>query len=133
MDNFIQKFHSGWAYLVLFILIITLLNSLVGWISKKEFTSKDQKIALFGLIFTHIQLLVGLVLYFIPFQKEKLLPTHNIDHPYVNILAVALITIGWVKHKKETTSEAKFKTITVLYGVGLMLIIARIPWHLLFV
>ena len=129
MYAFIQKFHSGWAYLALLLLVITVLNSVLGMVSKKEFSSKDRTIALLGLIFSHVQLLVGLVLYFLPEQK---LGVVNADHPYVNILAIILITIGWSKHKKATTSEAKFKTFSIFYGIGLLLILARIPWHLWF-
>ena len=65
MYNFVQKFHSGWAYLALLLLVFAVVNSLIGKSSKKEFTAKDRKIALFGLIATHIQLLVGLILYFV--------------------------------------------------------------------
>ena len=63
MYAFIQKFHSGWAYVALFLLVIAVVNSLIGWFSKKEFTVRDRKIALFGLIATHIQLLVKKVLH----------------------------------------------------------------------
>jgi hypothetical protein len=42
-----------------------LLTPLIGFTSKKEFTANDRKIALFGLIGSHVQLLVGLVLYFV--------------------------------------------------------------------
>jgi hypothetical protein len=37
-----------------------------------------------------------------------------------------LITIGWSKHKKLITSDAKFKTLRFFYGLGL-LILSRIP------
>jgi len=140
MDEFIQKFHSGWAYLALLLLVITVLNSVLGMVSKKEFSSKDRTIALLGLIFSHIQLLVGLVLYFIsPLGKAGLSEMCNaairltaLEHPLINIIAIVFITIGWSKHKKVTTSEAKFKTISIFYGIGLLLILARIPWHLWF-
>jgi hypothetical protein len=140
MDEFIQKFHSGWAYLALLLLVITVLNSVLGMVSKKEFSSKDRTIALLGLIFSHIQLLVGLVLYFIsPLGKAGLSEMSNaairltaLEHPLINIIAIVFITIGWSKHKKVTTSEAKFKTISIFYGIGLLLILARIPWHLWF-
>ena len=129
MYDFLQKFHSGWAYLALLLLVITVLNSVIGLTSKKEFTAKDRKIALFGLVFTHIQLLVGVALYFLPQQK---LGQSYADHPYVAILAIVLITIGWSKHKKAATSESKYKTIAIFYGLGLLLILARIPWQLWF-
>lgn len=138
MYNFIQKFHSGWAYLALLLLVLAVVNSLIGMTSKKEFTAKDRKIALFGLIATHIQLVVGLILYFVsPLGKDSLgnmkdaaLRLTSLEHPLINIIAIVLITVGWSKHKKATTSEAKFKSITVFYGLGLVLILARIPWKL---
>src|SRR6478752_1916136 len=103
MYDFIQKFHSGWAYLVLLILVVAVINSLLGFFGKREFTGKDRKIALFALIFTHIQLLVGLVTYFVsPLGKDSLgqmadanLVLISMEHPLVNIIAIVLITIGW--------------------------------------
>jgi hypothetical protein len=132
MYEFIQKFHSGWAYLALLLLVIVTLNSVLGMVSKKEFSSKDRTIALLGLIFSHVQLLVGLVLYFIsPLGKAGLSEMSNaairltaLEHPLINIIAIVFITIGW--------SKAKFKTISIFYGIGLLLILARIPWHLWF-
>ena len=140
MYNFIQKFHSGWAYLALLLLVVTVLNSVIGMITKKEFTAKDRKIALFGLIFTHVQLLVGLILYFVsPLGKASLgqisdasLRLTSLEHPLMNIIAIALITIGWSKHKKAATNEAKFKSIAIFYGIGLVFILAKLPWKLWF-
>lgn len=140
MYHFIQKFHSGWAYLAILILIIVVVNSFIGKSSNKEFTAKDRKIALFALISSHIQLLVGLVLYFIsPLgsavfgqMKEASLRLTSLEHPLINIIAIVLITIGWSKHKKAATNEAKFQSIAVFYGIGLALILSRIPWSLWF-
>jgi len=42
--------------------------------------------------------------------------------------AIVLITIGWSKHKKKTDDTSKFKTIAIFYGLGLLLILSRIPW-----
>jgi hypothetical protein len=137
---FLQKFHSGWAYLALLLLLIAVVNSLIGHFSKKEFTAKDRKIAIFGLIGTHTQLLVGLILYFVsPLgfavlgeMKDKAIRLTSLEHPLINLIAIALITIGWVKHKKLTTSESKFKTFSIYYTLGLLLILSRIPWSLWF-
>jgi hypothetical protein len=140
MYEFIQKFHSGWAFLTILVLVIAVVNSLLGKRSNKEFTSKDRKIALFALIGTHTQLLVGLVVYFssplglaaLGQMKEASLRLTSLEHPLINIIAIVLITIGWSKHKKATTSEAKFKSIAIFYGLGLVLILSRIPWSLWF-
>jgi hypothetical protein len=140
MYHFIQKFHSGWAYLALLLLVFAVVNSFMGMSSKRQFTAKDRKIALFGLIATHIQLVVGLILYFIsPLgsavfgqMKDAALRLTSLEHPLTNIIAIVLITIGWSKHKKGETNSAKFKSIAVFYGIGLALILSRIPWSLWF-
>jgi hypothetical protein len=138
--TFLQKFHSGWAYLALLLLIIAVVNSVIGLTSKKEFTPKDRKIAILGLIGTHMQLLVGLILYFVsPLgfnslgnMSDKALRLTSLEHPLTNVIAITLITIGWVKHKKLTTSESKFKTFSIYYSLGLLLILSKIPWQLWF-
>ena len=138
MYNFIQKFHSGWAYLALLVLVIAVINSLIGMFSKKEFTAKDRKIAIFALIGIHTQLLVGLILYFVsPLgfaslgqMADKALRLTSLEHPLINIIGITLITIGWSKHKKLSTSESKFKTFSIFYGLGLLLILSRIPWSM---
>lgn len=140
MYEFIQKFHSGWAYLVLLFLVLAVVNALIGFSSKKEFQSKDRKIALLALIFTHTQLLIGLFLYFVsPLGKAALgqmkdaaLRLTSLEHPLVNLIAIILITVGWSKHKKLADSSSKFKTFLIFYGLGLLLILSRIPWSLWF-
>jgi hypothetical protein len=140
MYEFIQKFHSGWAYLALLLLVVAVVNSLIGMASKKEFTAKDRKIAILGLIGTHTQLLIGLILYIVsPLgisslgqMSDKALRLTSLEHPLINIIAITLITIGWMKHKKLTTSESKYKTFSVYYGLGLVLILSRIPWSMWF-
>lgn len=142
MYHFIQKFHSGWAYLALLLLLFAIINSWLGMTSKKEFSPKDRKIALFGLIATHIQLVVGLILYFVSdlgfkqlsgaAMKIADLRLTVVEHPLINIIAIVLITIGWSRHKKATSNEAKFKSIALFYSIGLALILIRIPWHLWF-
>lgn len=140
MYTILQKFHSGWAYVALLVLVIAVVNAIIGLSSKKEFTAKDRKIALFGLISIHVQLLVGLVLYFVsPLglpafgnMADKALRLTSLEHPLINLIAIILITIGWSKHKKLTTNESKFKTFSIFYGLGLVLILSRIPWSLWF-
>lgn len=136
MYEIIQKFHSGWAYLTLLVLVIAVLNVVVGLVSKKEFVDKDRKIALLALITTHIQILVGIILYFVSpvglasfgQMSDKALRLTSLEHPLINIIAVVLITIGWSKHKKMESSETKFKTFSIFYSLGLLLILSRIPW-----
>ena len=136
-----KNVHSYWAYLVLTILIFAVINAILGLSKKKQFTDKDLRIGLFALIVSHIQLLIGLVWYFmspwfsalkedaVGVMKEKSLRLLAVEHPITMILAIVFITIGWSKHKKKTTDSAKFKTFAIFYGIGLLLILSKIPWN----
>jgi hypothetical protein len=132
--------HSYWAYLVVILLVIAVVNAIIGLTQKKQFTDKDLRIGLFTLIVSHIQLLIGLTWYFMsPYfsmltsntaevMKTKELRLLALEHPVMMILALVLITIGWSKHKKKTTDAAKFKTFVIFYGLGLVFILSKIPW-----
>ena len=136
--HILQKFHSGWAYLALLLLVIAVANAAIGKFSKKEFKPLDRKISLFGMLSIHIQLLVGLILYFVsPLgfaslgeMADKTVRMTSLEHPLINLIAIALITVGWSKHKKGLTNDAKFKSIAFFYSIGLLLILSRIPWKL---
>ncbi len=63
MYETIQFIHSYWAYLTLFLVVIATLNALKGVFTKGDFLNKDFRISLFALIVTHIQIVLGLILY----------------------------------------------------------------------
>lgn len=137
----LKTIHSYWAYLVLTVLIITVANAIYGLLKKKSFSDKDLRLGLFTLIFSHIQLLIGLGWYFSsPYFKalkangsevmgDAALRLLAIEHPIMMILATIIITIGWSKHKKKTEDHKKFKTFVIFYGIGLLLILSKIPWN----
>ena len=132
----IQSIHSTLAYAVLAVVAIAAINAFLGLSSKRNFTKNDRILSLVALILSHIQLLVGLVLWATsPLGKDAMSQMSNaamrltaVEHPLVNIIAIVLITIGWSKHKKEESSNGKFKKIGIFYALGLLLILSRIPW-----
>ena len=141
MYETILTVHSYLAYIVLAVLIVAVVNAIMGFSGNKLFTlEKDFRIGLFALIFAHLQLLVGLILYFISPSGLNAIKTLGmgglnsaarllaVEHPFVNILAVVLITIGWSRHKKILEAKGKFKTIAIFYGLGLLFFLSRIPW-----
>jgi hypothetical protein len=44
------------------------------------------------------------------------------------LIAVVLITIGYSKSKRANTAVEKFKPIKIFYLIGLIIILASIPW-----
>jgi len=140
----LKTIHSYWAYVALLILIIAVVNVLLAIAKKREFTDKDLRIGLFTLIANHIQLLIGFVVYFSgPYfelltgntsevMKNSEVRKLALEHPLTMIIAIALITIGWSRHKKKTEHSAKFATFLVFYGLALVLVLSMIPWNVWF-
>jgi Na+/H+-dicarboxylate symporter len=128
--------HSLWAYLVLSLVLLAVINAISGVSSKRDFKDKDLRLSLFALIVTHLQLIIGLGWYFMsPWyksMKESGINDGNrllaVEHPFFMILAIILMTIGWSKHKKKDSDNSKFKIIAIFYGLALVLILSRIPW-----
>lgn len=134
--------HSYWAYLVLLLLIVASVNALVGFSTGKEYGATNFRIALFTLIVTHIQLLIGLVLYFVsPYFRmfgeagmggvmgDSVLRLYLVEHPLMMIIAVVLVTMGYSKHKAKLTSKPKFKMLAIFYTLALVVMLSRIPWN----
>ncbi|NHF58801.1 hypothetical protein FK220_005585 [Flavobacteriaceae bacterium TP-CH-4] len=142
MYETIQAVHSYLAYIVLALLFLAVANALIGWMGNKIFNlNKDFRLSLFTLILSHIQLVVGLIVFFISPSGLKAIQTLGmgglnaparllaVEHPFINIVAIVLITIGWSRHKKFMEGKRKFKSIAIFYGLGLILILSRIPWN----
>jgi hypothetical protein len=135
-----KHIHSYWAYVVLAILVFAVGNAIRGIVQKNQFTDKDLRVGLFTLIVSHIQLLIGIAWYLMSpwfkllitdaatVMKTKEVRLLAVEHPITMIIAIGFITIGWSKHKNKTTDAAKFKTFAFFYGIGLLLILSRIPW-----
>ena len=140
MYSLIKTLDSYWSYLVLLVLIYTIFNALIRKIKGKDFESKDLRLSLFGLIFSHFQLLIGLVLYFVSpsfsnwsklgienIMKNSQMRLNLVEYPFTNIIAIILITMGWSLHKKQSEPGKKFLRIILFYSLGLLLLIIRIP------
>jgi len=138
----VQFIHSYWAYLVLIVLILATINALFKFFGDKEFDAKDFRISLFALITMHIQLLIGIILWFSKgyfdelsvgeIMKNDALRKLVVEHPTTMIIAVALVTIGYSKHKKKLVSKPKFKMLAMFYSIALALVLYMIPWNLWF-
>lgn len=135
----LQHLHSGLAYLALAALVIVMIYALIGSLGGREFTEKDRKLAMIGFILAHIQLLVGLILYFVSplgfslltgggAMGDKVARLTALEHPVINILAIIIISVGYIRAKKMTESRARFRSIYMMYAIGLVLILSRIPW-----
>ena len=61
----LKSTHSLTAYIVLVVLCFAVINAALGVWQKRKYEKKDLRINLFALIFTHLQVTLGLILYFV--------------------------------------------------------------------
>lgn len=128
--------HSGWRWVVLVLLLMAVVRTNVGWKTGQSFTEKDRKLVLFTMIAFHLQVLGGIILYFISpkvafvdgMMSIQLLRFFTVEHMLMMFVAMALITIGNAKVKKGVDDKSKFKSAAIFYTIGLIVVLASIPW-----
>lgn len=127
--------HSGLRWVALILLVYAVLNAM----SRKnsgEFSKKDKMVNLFAMVTLHIQLLLGLALYFTSgkvnfgsgWMKEDIYRFYGMEHFAGMLLAIVLVTIGYSKAKRVEAAVQKHKYTLTFYALGLLLILAFIPW-----
>lgn len=131
MYQILKSAHSGWRYLVLILLVIALIQALSGWLGKKPYTEGNRKLNVFTLISAHIQLLLGLILYFMNdwYKVDSSIALGRywkMEHISMMIFAVILITVGNARSKKGTDAVVKHRSVALYFGLALLLIIAAI-------
>lgn len=140
MYEILLRSHSGLRWVVL-ILVLAAIGRAVTNMSSGKFIGLDDKLSLFSLISAHIQLLLGLTLYFIsPFvkaameagmgeaMKSTVMRFWLVEHLTGMLIGITLITIGRIAAKKAATDKEKFKKIAIFFTLGLIIILATIPW-----
>ncbi|WP_257668543.1 hypothetical protein [Parapedobacter tibetensis] len=132
----IKHLHSMLAYVLLAGLIISILYALFAYLRNKPY---NRKMALLGLICAHIQLVVGLIIYFISplgikgasgeAMKIGIARLYFLEHPLIMLVAIILITVGYSRAKRLPTPKKQNASVWVFYLIGLVLMLSRIPWN----
>lgn len=135
--------HSLVRWIMLILLIMTVFRAYNGWKSNRTFTPGDKKLTLFTLIFSHVQLLIGFLLYMVSpivqsamsdmgaAMKDKMLRFWAVEHIMTMIIAIVIITIGHALAKRASNDTQRFKRIFTYFLAGLILILITIPWPFL--
>lgn len=132
--------HSGLRWVALFLLVYAIINAAMSQSSGK-YEKKDKMINLFAMVMLHIQLLIGLVLYFTSVKVQfvdgwmssdvagGMYRFYGLEHLLGMVVAIAVVTMGRSKaEKKLKGTRDKHRRIMISYGIGLLLILAMIPW-----
>jgi len=140
MYNILLSLHSIVRWLVLISLLIAIYKAYSGWSSNRSFSKSDNMMRIMAASFVHLQLLLGIWLYFVSpivnhflhhFSEavsEREVRFFGMEHVFMMLVAVVVITIGSSKAKKKTTDIEKFKTMAIWFSIGLFIILVSIPW-----
>lgn len=135
MHNFLVHLHSGLRWVALLLLVYAILNAISAR-NSNEYTKKDKMVNLFTMVSLHLQLVIGLVLYFTSQKrlfsegwiKNDMLRFYNLEHISLMIIAIALVTFARGKAERSSDVSVKHKKIRIWYTIALILILASIPW-----
>ncbi|WP_337045101.1 hypothetical protein [Emticicia sp. 17c] len=139
MYQIIQTTHSYLAALTLLLLLVATVNGIIGANSQKAFEQKDASINRFALMAVHTMFLLGLTLLVLSpkvqfsnlkaTMSDPFLRLYTIEHPFMNLIAVALVTIGFGRSKRAVGNGKKFKQTMIFFGLAFVIILSRIPWQ----
>ncbi|MDH5655415.1 MAG: cytochrome B [Spirochaetia bacterium] len=128
--------HSGIRWILLAALIAAVVTSFGGWKKNQEYGKNSKILHLSVLIITHLQMLLGLVLFFMAWgvkvdfsqMGNSMVRFFTVEHSFTMLAAVVLITLGYSRSKKISESALRFRKIFIFYFIALLLILLGIPW-----
>lgn len=136
MYNGLLHAHSGLRWVALILLVAAIINAAKSQ-SSGNYLKKDKMINLFAMVVLHVQLLIGLGLYFLSpkvqfvegWMKVSMYRFFGLEHILLMIVAIAVVTMGRSKaEKKLKGTRDKHRRILISYTIGLILILVSIPW-----
>lgn len=140
MYSFLLALHSFNRWSVLFFLAISLGYSLFALGRNRENPRIARILISVPTIFIHIQLVLGMVLYFkspvvraffSALGKNLSVPELSffaIFHSVTMIFSVILATIGSAKAKREKDFVERYRIVIAWFGSALLCILVAIPW-----
>ena len=140
MYSIVLALHSWVRWFVLASLFFAIFRAYKGWLSKNTFSRSDNSLRHWTATIAHIQLVLGLWLYFISpvidyflhhykdAVHQRAIRFFGMEHSVMMLTAIVVITIGSAKAKRTQTDTGKFKKMAIWFTVALVIILISIPW-----
>jgi len=132
--------HSWNRWLIIVAGVIVIAAAIKGLTAKSDYSPFQKRWSLIFLSSLHLQLLVGILMYFFispvtalalsdfgAAMKDSVLRFWAVEHTLVNIIAIALAQTGSILVKRISNSAGKHKRTLIWSGIALILILAMIP------
>ncbi len=127
--------HSILRWFALIAIVVAIVISFRGMRTEMNFGRSANRWSLFTLIAFHLQLVVGLALYFLGGwadqlgeMGDKLVRFYSLEHMVAMVLAIALVTVGRIRSKKGSSHNNKFRRLFWPYFIAFIIVMVNIPW-----
>jgi hypothetical protein len=143
MYSLVLGLHNTLRWVVLILGLYATIRALTGWYAKRDWKETDKRSGLFFTIAIDLQLLFGLLLYFVYSEwalkaiiskgmayvmGQSEFRFYAIEHAFYMVLGFVFAHLGSSLPKKVDDPQAKFKRASIWFGLAILLILAGIPW-----
>ena len=118
--------HSIIRWLLLTSLCYSIFVSVRKYIKRLSFSKLDNSLRHWTATIAHIQLMIGMVLYFKTGINHFFF--FKVLHISLMLLAIMIITIGSALCKRQEEDPKKFLLLLIFYGIALFVLFCAIPW-----
>lgn len=132
-STFLIFFHSLLRYGVLIAVAYAGIVHLLGFLRRSPILNGDRVMAIVAMVLSHVQLVIGLLLYFMGGwyavdASTKAGRFMKMEHIGTMIIAIALVTLGRSLSKRAKVERIKQRHVAVFYLIALLLMLWAIPW-----
>lgn len=120
MNYFILMTHSGWRYVIVILLMLTLVKMLIGWLGKQKWNNLDSRLLLALRWAVYFQVILGALLYILEQYWTEMRFTG--EHVIVMLLAVGGVEFAAARAKKVADDAGKFKFAAIGLAIAFVLI-----------
>lgn len=133
--------HSWLRWLVLAAGLFALVRSLGGWGGRRGWTQADDGAGRLFTISLDLQVLIGLLLYFIlsplmagvrehigEAMRNDAMRYWLVEHPFGMLVALVLAHVGRARIRKTPDAQRKHRRAVIFYGLALLAAAASLPW-----
>ena len=133
--------HSWLRWVVLIAAAVAVARAIGGALGRRSWSGADERIGRVFTISLDIQILLGLILYFLlsPITRAAMgdfgaamgssgLRFWAVEHAFGVIVAVALAHVGRARTRKLADDVARHRVAAICYGLALLALLISVPW-----
>jgi hypothetical protein len=140
LDSILLPLHNILRWVVLIAALFAIFRAFAGWLGKKDWTRTDDKAGMWFTLVMDIQVLVGLILYFLSPLTQSALQNFGgamsnpvarffaVEHILLMVVAAAAAHMGRAFSRKVSGALSKHKRAAIWFMLALLLVLVAIPW-----